>query len=176
MSTILYSQEDDDEISLQSFDSSRSGESHEYARNASGYNSPVNVKKSVVLPVIPDAVKQIKKRRIRPTCLQEKLPVDIITNVGPCITCSMVCQTKFVDGGFHLCLLCSKHAVGVAFKHPKLKIIIQLRREIDLMELQMTRLGSESNMPMVVDLHSRISATHRVIAGLIYDTTDIRTL
>jgi hypothetical protein len=177
--SIPYSKEDDDEISLHSFDSSRSGESHEYARNVQGYNSPHDDPKPIVLPSVETqhrARKVEKKRRIRPTFLQARLPKETLKKVGDCLCCGSTCDLKIVSGNFFLCPLCYKYAIGVAFSHPKFRLIVELRRELELMELNMTILGRDTDMPAVVDLHSRISATHRVIAGLFYDNTDIRSM
>jgi hypothetical protein len=179
MSHDTYTHEDDDEISLFSNDSIRSGESHEYARNAKGYTTPPHDPKPLVLPSLKNehrAVKVVKKRRIRPTLLQAKLPVETIKQTGECLCCQSMCDFKMVTGNFYLCPQCYKYAIGVSFSHKKLRLIVELRRELEIMDLSMTRLGRDSDMPAVVDLHSRISAMHRVIAGLFYDNTDIRSM
>jgi hypothetical protein len=178
--TQVYTKEDDEEISLGSFDSTRSGESHEYERNARGYVAQTTPKRTHVLPPVANAKriveKQPKKRRIRPTCLQEKLPRDIETQVGPCVACDLLCNIYVPLAKIYICHMCTQYALGINFQHPKLKLIIMLRREYNIMQTKMNQLGKESNMPAVVDLHSRLNATHRVIAGLVYDNTDLRIL
>lgn len=72
--------------------------------------------------------------------------------------------------------MCTQYALGINFHHPKIKLIIMLRREYNLMQTKIDQLGKESNMPAVVDLHSRMNATHRVISGMIYENTDLRIL
>ena len=175
-----FTKEDDEEISLGSFDSTRSGESHEYERNHRGYVAQATTKRNDVLPPVANTKriveKQPKKRRIRPTCLQQKLPRDIETQVGPCVACELLCKIYIPSAKIYICHLCTQYALGINFQHPKLKLIIMLRREYDLMQTKMNQLGRESNMPAVVDLHSRLNATHRVIAGMIYDNTDLRIL
>jgi hypothetical protein len=177
--TEIYTKEDDEEISLGSFDSTRSGESHEYERNARGYVAQITPKRTNILPPVANTqrtVEKPKKRRIRPTCLQAKVPRDVESQVGVCVACESICNIFIPIAKIYLCHLCTQYALGIHFQHPKLKLIIMLRREYKLMQTKMDQLGRESNMPAVVDLHSRLNATHRVIAGMIYDNTDLRIL
>ena len=175
-----FTKEDDEEISLGSFDSTRSGESHEYERNHRGYVAPVAEKRSRVLPPVanPQRIveKKPRKRRIRPTCLQANVPRDVVTQLGVCIACDAMCNIFIPIVKIYLCSMCTQYALGINFHHPKIKLIIMLRREYNLMQTKIDQLGKESNMPAVVDLHSRMNATHRVIAGMIYENTDLRIL
>jgi hypothetical protein len=94
MSTKLFTKEDDEEISLQSFDSTRSGASVEYERNHHGYTEPQCKPPNHVLFPVKESkrtkrVVQKKKRRIEPICLQQTFP-DIRREVGICFSCNIM--------------------------------------------------------------------------------------
>lgn len=179
MSTQPFTKEDDEEISLHSFDSTRSGESVEYARNASGYTSPPRKAPTGILPAIkePRKAKKVttkKKRRIEPVCLQRTFP-DIQNMCGRCFSCNNFCNTK-VFNEYHICNTCSIYGVGVPLTHPKFKLIIQLRREHENLRIRLSSYEDEPCTRESVDLQSRVNAMNRVIAGLIYDRSDLTTL
>ena len=178
MSTQPFTKEDDDEISLHSFDSTRSGESVEYARNANGYLSPPRKANCNILPAVKEPrsrkVEKKKKRRIQPVCLQATFP-DICRQAGICFSCNAMCQTK-VFNEFFVCNTCTQYAVGVPLTHPKIKLIIQLRIEHEQMRFRLDVYEEKPLTRESVDLRSRCNAMDRVIAGLIYDRTDLTQL
>lgn len=179
MSTKLFTKEDDEEISLQSFDSTRSGASVEYERNHHGYTEPQCKPPNHVLFPVKESkrtkrVVQKKKRRIEPICLQQTFP-DIRREVGICFSCNIMCQTK-VFNEYYVCSTCTQNAVGVPLNHPKIKLIIQLRREQAMLRMRLESYESEPCSRESVDLRSRVNSMDRVIAGLIYDRIDLTKL
>ena len=176
MSTKPFTKEDDEEISLHSFDSTRSGESVEYERNHHGYTtpqckSPVHILPPVKEPKRAKRVVQKKKKRIEPICLQQTFP-DIRRAVGFCFSCNIMCQTKVFDE-YYVCSTCTQNAVGVPLAHPKIKLIIQLRREQAMLRMRLESYENEPCTRESVDLRSRVNAMDRVLAGLIYDRIDL---
>ena len=179
MADTKFTQQDDDEISLRSIDSERSGSAVEYERS-NLYSTPRPSKKSTVLPTVETAyrVKQIaekkpRRRRVQPVCLQTTVPDDVRRLVGNCFVCGMICQRK-VFGEYQMCTLCAQHSVGLPLHHPKIKLIIELRKENEYLQLCLSKLDRSKETMEVVDYHSRINAMNRVIAGFIYDHADTR--
>jgi hypothetical protein len=177
--TDKYTQEDDDEISLHSFDSERSGEPVEYQRNTI-FSTPIAPKKPAIFPSVETAyrVKQIaekqpRRRRVQPISLQTTIPEDVRRLVGSCFVCSLICQRK-VFGEYYMCTLCAQHSVGLPLHHPKIKLIIELRKENEYLQMCLAKLDRSKETVEVVDYHSRINAMNRVIAGFIYDHADTR--
>jgi hypothetical protein len=176
-----YSKEDDDEISLHSFDSERSGEPEEYVsiRPTVGFlTTPVRKGISNHANAKNDKKPVVKaRRRIRPLSLEASPMIfkDRALDNGSCKYCSCLCNVKVFDK-YYICKECTQYAVGVKLDNPKLTLIIELRKEHERLQKALNKIDRKVDMGRSVSLTVRIQDINRLLIGFINDDLDLTSL
>jgi hypothetical protein len=69
---------------------------------------------------------------------------------APCMACRLRSEHTY-QGCYHLCCGCAMLTVGIPLSHPKLILIIELRREVDELRKQVTEIEKEPNSLRAVE-------------------------
>jgi hypothetical protein len=152
-------------------DSERSVDSVKVEKDKNGYskNDPFLSKDRFStptrLPTVDESILKAPKKRVKLTSCT--ISSDRRKASEPCFVCPEKASI-LVFGKYPLCDECIDLSVGVALDHPKLTQIVFLRKEIDDVNEQLSRLeGSEMNTALINELKAGKRDMERAVIYLL---------